>query len=148
MLPSFIGCILATMAIALLTWAVLPLRLAGVSFVGLAGGIWLLQLVRWGYRFFAFNYRLTTRRLFYHPGWLYRRDGAIELADVAQVLVRSSWQQRLVGVGQVLVVRENPAQPPVVLEGVLGPARIAEVIRTCVQRAREHNVVQTRCQVS
>jgi hypothetical protein len=144
MLPSFLICILATVAIAWLAWMSLPSRLVKISFIGLAGGVWLLQLVRWGYRYFGFTYRLTTRRLFCHLGELYGTDKELELAGVAQVVVRSRWDERLVGVGQVVVIPEKPTTPPIILEGILAPTRLAELIRTRVQRAREQTVVQAR----
>jgi hypothetical protein len=147
MLPSFVLCVAATVGIAWLTWALLPARLVKFSFFGLSGGVWLLQLVRWGYRFFGFNYRLTTRRLFCHLGKLYQGNRELELAAVAQVVVRSRWDERLVGVGQIVVKAQSPATPPLILEGILQPARLAEEIRTRVQRAREQGVLQTRAGV-
>jgi hypothetical protein len=144
MLPSFLICVAATVAIAWLTWFWLPPRLVKISFIGLSGGVWLLQLVRWGYRFFGFSYRLTTRRLFCHLGKLYQGDMQLELAAVAQVVVRSRWDERLVGVGQVVVIPDKPTTPPLILEGVLEPARIAEMIRSGVQRAREQAVLTVR----
>jgi hypothetical protein len=144
MLPSFLICVAATVAIAWLTWFCLPPRLVKISFVGLSGGVWLLQLVRWGYRFFGFSYRLTTRRLFCHLGKLYQGDLQLGLAAVAQVVVRSRWDERLVGVGQVVVIPDKPTTPPLILEGVLEPARIAEMIRSGVQCAREQAVLTVR----
>src|SRR5262245_61647837 len=144
MLPSFLVCIAATVAAAWLTWIFLPPGFFIPSFVALAGSIWLLQLVRWGYRFFGFNYRLTTRRVVCSRGLLYGPGAELDLATVARVHVYRRWDERLLQVGQVTVLPDNPNVAPLILEGLVRPAAVAQMIRTAAQKARGQGVFQTR----
>jgi hypothetical protein len=137
MLPSFGVCLLATAVIAWLVWRFVPPGWVKPAFVGLAGLVWLIQAVRWGLRFFGMNYRVTNRRLFHHWGFLDSMKDQVELASVSQVLVRSSWYEKLVGVGQVILLLDNTSQKPVILKGVKRPGRVAERIRVWVKQARE-----------
>jgi hypothetical protein len=137
MLPSFLVCVLATGLIAWVTWLLMRPGYFKLTFLGLAGLLWLGQGIRWGYRYFGYTYRMTTRRLFRDRGFLLGLRDQVELASVAGVVVRRRWFERLVGIGEVLVRPEDPARPPLTLEGVRQPARVAEEIRLAVQRARE-----------
>jgi hypothetical protein len=136
MLPSLLGCLLATAAIGWLTWLILPGHLVKLAFFGLAGTLWLVQAIRWSYRYFGFNYRLTTRRLFCHRGFLYSPGDQLDLAGVARVQVKANRWDRLVGVGRVLVFPVNPARAPLVLEGVGQPDQTANFISVQVQKAK------------
>jgi hypothetical protein len=144
MLPSFLVCVAATVAVAWLTWVFLPPGFVKPTFVALAGSIWLLQLVRWGYRFFGFNYRLTTRRVVCSRGLLYGPGAELDLATVARVHVYRRWDERLLQVGQVTVQPDNPNVAPLILEGLVRPAAVAQMIRAAAKKAREEGVLQTR----
>jgi membrane protein YdbS with pleckstrin-like domain len=148
MLPSFVLCSLAT---ATLVWAAFAIWEEGLgydparyAFYGLMGGLWLWQFIRWGYRIIAYNYRLTTRRLFCMRGFLYSRDPAVELDRVATVTVEQSPLERLLGCGTIIILLEGAAEAPVVLPGVRNPQSIAEEIRNHARTAREENVVAAR----
>jgi hypothetical protein len=137
MLPSFAVCLLATGLIAWLVWIFVPSGYVKPAFLGLGGAVWLVQGIRWALRFFGLNYRMTSCRLFHHWGFLDSARKQVELADVAQVLVKSSgWEKRL-GVGQIILVLEKAPQTPVILKGVRQPARVAEEVRLWVKHARE-----------
>jgi hypothetical protein len=144
MLPSFLVCIAATVAVAWMTWVFLPPGSVKLTFVALAGSIWLLQVIRWGYRFFGFNYRLTTRRVVCSRGLLYGPGAELELATVARVHVYRRWDERLLQVGQVTVQPDNPNVVPLILEGLVRPAAVAQMIRAAAQKARGQGVFQTR----
>jgi hypothetical protein len=137
MLPGFLVCLLVTGVIGWLFWCWLPGPLFKLAFFGLGGLVWLVQGARWAYRYFGYNYRLTTRRLLCHLGFTYHADDEMERARMASIHVRRAWKDRLLGVGQVLVLGDDPGRGPLVLEGVCKPARVAEEIRVHVQRARE-----------
>jgi membrane protein YdbS with pleckstrin-like domain len=141
---SFLACVLATGVVSWVTWAWLPADVVKLAFVALAGAIWLVQGRRWSHRYFGYNYRLTTRRLFRQRGFLYSEDGHVELARVTRVLVKAGWSERRAGVGQVLVCVDKPGEPPLVLEGLRHPARVAEEIRIRVQRVREQETASPR----
>jgi hypothetical protein len=137
MLPSFVVCLLATGVIAWLVWRFFPPGERKLAFVGLAGLVWLIQGVRWGRRYFGMNYRMTNRRLFHLWGFLDSTKEQVELANVSQVLVRSNWYEKMVGVGQVILLLDNAPQKSVILKGVKRPGRVAEKFRVWVKQARE-----------
>jgi hypothetical protein len=142
MLPSFIVCILLTAGFAGLSWYLFqteyPHRgdMLRYAVYALAGSIWVFQLVRWGYRMVALNYRLTTKRLFYSHGFLYPPRDAIALDAVERVLVEQDWFQQRLGVGSVRIIMEKGKGPgsPVVLTGVWIPHRIGEMIEKAVRQ--------------
>jgi hypothetical protein len=136
MAPSWLACLLLTGLIAWGGWALVPRGFVQGTVLGLAGAVWLVQGVRWGYRVFGYNYRLTTRRVYADRGFLYEGFASRDLAAIARVLVKRSWSDRLVGVGQVCLVPEEQTKPPLVLEGVRRPYIIAARIRELVQVAR------------
>jgi membrane protein YdbS with pleckstrin-like domain len=140
MTPSFVLCALLTAAIAGGAWYLweahgLPAHLVRYAAYGLAGTLWSLQLVRWGYRVAMFNYRLTTRRLFQDCGPL-SPVGAVELSRVAGVRVERGPLDRLLGVGRLRIVTENGTPSAVTLEGVRHPEHAARQMQRAVQRAR------------
>src|SRR5258706_557635 len=68
---------------------------------GLPAAIAALQLIRWGYRSLAMNYRITTQKLVHHRGRLYGRAHICDLAMVSGVQVTQNLLGRLLGVGDV-----------------------------------------------
>jgi hypothetical protein len=137
MLPSLAVCLLATALLAWPVWVFAPRGYFRMTYMSLAAVIWLVVGGRWAYRFFGYTYRLTTRRLFRHRGFSYTPDEQVDLADVTQILVRCRWTDRLVGVGQVVVLAKSLPGKPFILEGVRHPMRIAEEIRVRVKKAHE-----------
>jgi hypothetical protein len=100
----------------------------------LTGPVWLL-ILGWGvYQLTAFNYRMTTRRLFRARGWLKRPDQA-ELAKVEVVRMRRSPFERWLGLGRVYIDRGRD-QPRMVLNALYNPERVAQLIRRQVEQAR------------
>lgn len=143
MFPSFVVCFLLTVGLAMLGWYLFlrwlphhgdPIRYAVYA---LAGSVWVFQLVRWGYRVVAMNYRLTTQRLFYSDGFLYPPRNAIELAKLDQIRVEQTWVEKQVGVGRIRIMLVNEKGAPVVLAGVRTPQRIGEVIEKAAKQVRE-----------
>jgi hypothetical protein len=137
LLPGLLVCLVATAFIGWAAWYWLSgFAVKFVFFTG-AGAVWLFQGVRQGLRFFGYNYRITTRRLFCHRGLAYFPQDEMELVQVARVAVKRGWRDRLLGVGHVIVVSNDPNQVPLILEGVRKSARVAEMIRVHVRKARE-----------
>jgi hypothetical protein len=107
--------------------------------------VWLVQLIRGGYRLLAYRYRLTMTVIERRLGPLYRRDEPLQLAVVARTEVRRRLAERLTGVGTVVVVPDDSAgKPPLALAGVRSPRLIAQMIDDAAQSAREGNVVAVR----
>jgi hypothetical protein len=104
--------------------------------------LWLVQAVRVAYRLLAYQYRLTTRRLFRSRGPLYPPDEPLDLATVARVEVAASPAGALVGVGTVRVVpEEGSGHPPLDLPAVRRPKALAAAIEQAAAAAREGTVV-------
>jgi hypothetical protein len=137
MLPSFMVCLALTALIAWAAWLLVPKDMLKVTILGVVGGLWAGQTVRWLYRVFGYNYRLTTHRLFLSRGFLYAQPLQVSPTAVAHVvLVKTTWD-RLVGVGRIKIVPEDKAQPFQVLQGIRRPGPIAELLRSWVQKGKE-----------
>jgi membrane protein YdbS with pleckstrin-like domain len=108
--------------------------------------VWMLQLIRAVYRLMAYNYRLTSRRLFRERGRLYPPEPSLDLATVAHVDVVQTWFCRWAGVGMVKVVPEEatPSVPTVELAGIRRPGLLASRIEAAAKAAREGNVTAVR----
>src|SRR5262249_46349232 len=133
-LPGFLGCILATaiLAAVLYTWnLLLPAR--WWAFL-LTSPLWLVQTGRCLYRTTAFNYRLTTRRLFVSRSFAAAAQ-VVDLARVERINVQRNPIERRLGVGRIRVETANAA--PLLLEGVLDPVAVATLIGNRVKQARE-----------
>jgi hypothetical protein len=115
-------------ALALL--AHLGLRPSAARWAGyaLVGGLWLVQMLRCGYRTIGYSYRLTTRRLFLQHGFSSSPAPSIELASVTVVRVLQTPAERWLGVGRVIVEGREGATS-LVLEGVYQPEQTALTIR-------------------
>src|SRR5262249_42686499 len=86
MLPSFAVCTVLTALISFVThWWVHERGWLQLNFFGLAGAVWLVQLTRWGRRFFTWNYRLTTRWLYVDRGHWPLKAQRFEVRNVARV---------------------------------------------------------------
>jgi hypothetical protein len=130
MAPSFLFCVLLTVAASGAAVAAVEDRTLGQwAILGIGGAVWLVQLWRWGMRFFGYNYRLTTRRLFRDQGFRYRDRVQAELADVVRVSVDQNLLERLLDVARVTLVLAGPNRPPLVLRGVRKAEEVAALIR-------------------
>lgn len=104
--------------------------------------LWAGQFVRAAYRLLAYQYRLTTRRLFRQRGSLYPPEEPLDLATVARVEVQQSFAGRLARVGAVCVVPEEASgRLAVELAGVRRPRELAAKIEAAAQAARAGNVM-------
>ena len=106
--------------------------------------LWLVQLIRCGYRVLAFDYRLTERHLVRRRGWLYPAEAPLELATVGRVVSRRWPLGWLTGTGCVRVSPEDDQKAQVVLTGVRRPKAFATQIDEAARTARERNVVTAK----
>jgi hypothetical protein len=138
MIPSFVVCGLLTALLLALAWQLGAWR--GMNVVrwvaeGLAIALWLSQIGRWVYRTLAVNYRLTTRHLFYERDFSHPGRPGVALARITHVFVEQTRVERWLGVGRIAVSVAGTA-PPLLLEGVRRPQRVAKLIREQASRAQ------------
>jgi membrane protein YdbS with pleckstrin-like domain len=140
MLPGFAVCLIITVLLLVLDWylAIHHLRtdLISSAILSLAGALWLFEGTRWVYRMIAVNYRLTNRRLLYTRGFKVPENWTVDLARVREVSVLRSPLERLLGVGHIRIQVQDNSLPPLVLEAVLAPERVARTIRRRVRQAQ------------
>jgi membrane protein YdbS with pleckstrin-like domain len=142
MIPGFVGCILLTALIIWGVWLIWPdpdnrPYLERYTTYILVGAVWSFQLIRWGYRILAINYRLTTHRLFCQRGFQTSATTAIDLAKIATVRIERAPLENQLKVGRLRIIPVDPSQPPLLLEGVWRPDQIAALIMKQVQQARQ-----------
>jgi hypothetical protein len=138
MLPSFVACGLLALGIAFAAWYVartdpalpFPPRYAAYSLIAL---VWLVQLLRCGYRTVTINYRLTTRRLFWDRG--FRNPSlAVDLSRIKSVTVQPARPfERALGIGRLRI--DVADADPLVLDGVHQPEAVAERLRATAAAA-------------
>ncbi len=108
------------------------LALVAVSGLPVFGGIFI--------RVFSTRYRLTTQRLFIERGILSQTVDQTELVRVDDVRVHKPFLDRLFGVGSVGVVSTDATDREIAVEGIAGPDRVAELIRTRMRTLRQKSV--------
>ena len=143
MLPSFVLCLIVTVLLLVLDWYLgirnLRTDLISSAILSLAGALWLFEGTRWVYRMIAVNYRLTNCRLLYTRGFKVPDNWTVDLARVSQVSVLRSPLERLLGVGRIHIQVQDSSLPPLILEAVLAPERVARTIRRRVRQALSAN---------
>jgi hypothetical protein len=143
--PSLIVGVLLTGFVGWVTWRLLPRDQVRLTFIALAGSVWLVIAIRWGYRFFAYTFRLTTHRLLLSKGFLYGRRGhEVDLGTVAHVQIKRNGWERFLGTGRICLVLDDKDEPPLVLEGVKEPLLVAELFRETCKKAREMKISGVR----
>jgi membrane protein YdbS with pleckstrin-like domain len=112
-----------------------PERLGWLVAVGLSGAAWAFQLFRWAYRKLAYQFRLTTHRLFLHRGFLYELQ-VIPLRQLVRAEVRQRPLERRLGIGRIYLFGDASPHALAVLVGVAAPEPLAAAIRQQVERLR------------
>lgn len=140
MWPSLAICLLLTAAAGIVAMSLYHANpehpaLARYAAYGLAGGIWLVQLLRVGYRTVGITYRLTNYRLFRDRGFGNPSAGWADLSRLTAADVERGVLERPVGVGRI-VVRFGDKEPPLVLLGIYKPEIVAELIGKTAAKAR------------
>jgi hypothetical protein len=142
MTPSFVGCVLLTALLIWSVWLIWPEPdnrpyLERYTTYILVGAVWSFQLVRWGYRILAINYRLTTHRLFCQRGFRTAAMTSIDLDKIATVRIERAPLGNQLKVGRLRIIPVDAPQPPLLLDGVWRPDQIATLIMKQVQQARQ-----------
>lgn len=144
MLPHFGVCAAATLLVAVIAWQFWELnpihpqiKMHGTMFIIMA--LWFVPLLRWLHRSLAWNYRLTSQRLYQDRGFHPSRKG-IELVWVKSVQVQQQKWERWLGIGHI-VLYVHGATTPMRLDGVREPMGIARMIENAV-----HDALLTRKQ--
>jgi membrane protein YdbS with pleckstrin-like domain len=128
MTPSLILCSALTV---LLVWSCvnyLPVEWWLLMFSSGLGAIWVMQLVRWGYRMVSFRYRLTSEHLKVHRGWLYGKPVQVPRCQIIKVSISANLLEKLLGVGKVVVEVKDGNPGKVELEGVRTPRELLQRI--------------------
>ena len=107
------------------------------TFAALTGAVWLVQVTRWGYRFFTCNYRLTTRFLYSDRGLRPLIAERFAVAQINRVEVHANAAQKWLGIGDVWVWFDNAASKPAVLRALAAPQTAAETVEQASKTARE-----------
>lgn len=97
----------------------------------------LLLLLRVWYKTSATRYRLTTQRLFVQKGLIAKKLEEVELFRVKDVTLDQGVVQRLLGVGNVVVLSTDDTTPRLELAGILQPLETKEAIRNAFRAARQ-----------
>ncbi len=138
MVPSFAVCGGLTVLIFCgVRWWVPERGWLQFTFAGLTGAVWLVQMVRWGHRFFTCNYRLTTRFLYMDRGLWPLVSERFALREVNRVEVHRNLAQKWLRIADVWVWFDNPATRPAVLRALAAPHAAAETLQEASKKARE-----------
>jgi len=134
MLPSWSVCLVISLLILFNAWMFVPRGSIQITVFTLVGAVWLAQVVRWGYRIFSYNYRLTNRRLFRDTGFFYDDRIRIDLKLIKKIEVKSTPYEALLAIGNILITTDE-SLPPIVLKGVRQPRVVATLIDECRKQA-------------
>lgn len=103
-------------------------------------GFWLLVPVLWTawrmIRTACHTYTLTTQRLRERSGVLAVQVDELELYRVKDIAVRQPVSQRILGRGKIVLLASDRSTPRVVLNAILAPAKVADLIRVHVEQCR------------
>jgi hypothetical protein len=110
--------------------------------------LWVVQLIRCGYRALAFHYRLTECHFERRRGFLYPAEAPLELASVGRIIATRWPLGWLTGTGCVRISSEDDQKPQMVLTGVRRPRAFATQIEEAARKARERNVVTAKVSTS
>ncbi|HYV34352.1 MAG TPA: hypothetical protein VE988_01530 [Gemmataceae bacterium] len=138
MMPSFAVCIALTVLIFFGTRLWVPQRYwFQWTFSGVASALWIVQLARWGHRFFTWNYRLTTRFLYQDRGVKPLIARRYALPTISRVEVRNNALDKWLGIGDLWICFDDTDQPAAVLKALVAPRTAAGIIREAIKKARE-----------
>jgi membrane protein YdbS with pleckstrin-like domain len=115
--------------------AYLGMMIWGVLLLVFVVGIFLLLRV-W-YLVASTRYRLTTQRLFVQRGLIAKKLEEVELFRVKDVTLTQGVLQRMLGVGNVVVLSSDDTTPHLVLAGIPDPMAVKEQLRGAFRAARQ-----------
>ena len=106
-------------------------------------GLGLLFWLRVWYRVASMRYRLTTQRLFAQTGLIAKDLEEVELFRVKDVTLNQGVLQRMLGVGNVVVLSTDDTAPRLELAGIRDPMEAKEKIRDAFRAARHREGLRT-----
>lgn len=87
-------------------------------------------------------YTVTTQRIIRKSGLIGKKVEEIELLRVKDLSIQQSVRERLFGVGNILVLSEDPRTPELTLEDVKDVHEVKDIIRKAVREEKaRHRVV-------
>ena len=114
-------------------WGTLFWGLVLLPFFLLGALLWL----RVWYLVSSTRYRLTTQRLFVQTGLIAKKLEEVELFRVKDVTLHQGMIQRLLGVGNVVVLSSDDTTPRLELAGIPAPLEAKEKIRNAFRASRQ-----------
>ena len=114
-------------------WGILFWGLVLLPFFLLGALLWL----RVWYLVSSTRYRLTTQRLFVQTGLIAKKLEEVELFRVKDVTLHQGMIQRLLGVGNVVVLSSDDTTPRLELAGIPAPLEAKEKIRNAFRASRQ-----------
>jgi Bacterial PH domain len=144
LLPSTMVLVALTVVGPIAAAAYVPAAWRMTAFGLPLAALWLVQLIRCGYRVLFYDYRLTERHLELRRGWLYAADGPLDLATVGGVIATRWPFGWLTGTGCIRISPEGDGKPQVFLTGVRRPRALANQIEEAARKARGRNVVTAK----
>jgi hypothetical protein len=144
LLPSTIMLLALTIGGPIAAAAYVPPTWRMTAFGVPLAALWVVQLIRCGYRALFFDYRLTERQLDCRRGWLYPAEPPLELATVGRVTATRWPLGWLTGTGTVRVASEDEQKSAVIFNGVRRPRAFATQIEEAARKARERSVVTAK----
>lgn len=126
MVGEWIGAVLATMAVLVVT---LAWNFTGEKWLWAAlAAFWIFLLLRLIYRQLSIRYSLTSQRLIHEHGILWRRTDRIEAIDIDDVTYHQGPVERMLGIGTIRIASSDHSTPQFALVGIEDARRVATLI--------------------
>jgi uncharacterized membrane protein YdbT with pleckstrin-like domain len=138
MIGSWILAGLATIALIVVAVLFLPSIYVVLALIAL---IWIGMLVTLAYRKLNIRYELTSQRFVHRTGILTQRTDRIEAIDIDDVTYQQGIVERMLGVGTIRISSSDRTHPELVLIGIDGVKRIAELIDETRRKERRRRGV-------
>lgn len=90
------------------------------------------------------RYRLTDQRLRWEYGFIGRRVEEVDLFRINDVAIKQAAFERILGFGDITIYMTDASSPEKVLQNVVGPERVKDLIRQAVRRERQRRRVIIR----
>ena len=103
-------------------------------------GFLLYYLGKFLYYKISVEYRMTSQRIFFDHGLLFKKHEELELIRVDDVTVEQNLIGRLFDVGDITVKSSDETHPDLELAGVANPYELKELVRGYVKRTRRKAV--------
>lgn len=103
--------------------------------------LWVVQLIRMGWKKINVSYELTTRRFMHEHGVLRRTTDRVEVIDIDDVTVIQGIVDRMLNVGTVRISSSDRTHPALLLHGIDNARHVAQLLDDARQRERDRRGV-------